>query len=65
MVLADDTADRVAARALTAIRELTRVAHDTDDRELALRLHRICNDITAAALVAVGIALDRADRLTH
>lgn len=61
----DDKADRAAWVALTAIGELTRMANDTDNRELALRLHTLCNEVTAAALGAVGVAIDRADRLTN
>lgn len=60
-----DRCDRATWVALTAIGELTRLANDATTTEDAFRIHALANEVEAAALGAVGVAIDKAETLTR
>lgn len=61
----EDPCERATWVALCAIGELTRLANDAASLDAAWRLHKLANDIEAAALGAVGVAIDKAETLTR
>ena len=58
-----DRCDRALWNALTAIGELTKLANEATNTNEAFRVDAQANALVEAAIGAVGVALDRAERL--